>query len=154
MITIHNFNDTYQLYQLGLIAFRLLQEQAMVMLSICGKSSDALSISHQDIQWLAEQPESELSYMDMLGGDMHICEHVTDLQQIKGCDHEWAASHDGNWPNVTDIPLSWDVCCYLEEAEGDPQWVMFVFCWNNAGGPVYYVPKRLWELARVTEHQT
>ena len=48
--------------------------------------------------------------------------------------------------------MSWDACDYLPEGLGDPQWVMFLMCWNNAGGPVYYVPKHLWASARVEEH--
>lgn len=152
MITIRNFNEAYQLYQHQTIPFRLLQEQAVVMLSICGKSTDTLSITHQDVQWQIQQPESLMSYMDLLGGDMHVCEQASDLHHIKGCDVAWAKTHNGEWPNVTDMPMSWDVCCYLDEPEGEPQWAMFLLCWNNAGGPVYYVPKHLWELARVTEH--
>lgn len=152
MISIRNFNEVYQLYQHQTIPFRLLQEQAVVMLGICGKSTDALSITNQDIQWLINQPESAMSYMDLLGGDVHICEQANDLQHIKCCDVEWAETHNGNWPNVTDMPMTWDVCCYLDEVEGEPQWAMFLFCWNNAGGPLYYVPKHLWDVARVTEH--
>ncbi len=152
MIIIRNFNEAYRLYQHQTIPFRLLQEQAVVMLGINDKTTDALSITHQHIEWLINQPESALSYIDLLGGDMHICERPADLQHIKSYDLEWAEAHDGNWPNVTDMPLSWDVCCYLDEAEGEPQWVMFLLCWNNAGGPVYYVPKHLWSIARVTEH--
>lgn len=154
MITIQNFNDAYQLYQLGLITFRLLQEQAVVMLSLCGKPTDVLSITNQDIHWLLQQAESTMSYMNMLGGDMHTCEQANDLKQIKGCDDAWAETHNGNWPNVTDMPLTWDVCCYLDEVKGEPQWAMFLLCWNNSGGPVYYVPEHLWDAARVTEHLT
>ena len=152
MITIRNLNEAYQQYKEDLLPYRLLQEQAVVMLGICSKPTDALSITNRDIQWLIQQPESAMNYLDMLGGDMHVCEQVSDLMLIQGCDIAWAETHKGSWPNVTDMPLSWDVCCYLDEPEGEPQWAMFLLCWNNAGGPVYYVPKRLWELARVTEH--
>lgn len=156
MITISNFNDAYLLYQQGLIAYRLLQEQAIVLISLLTNPppeiTSPLSITHQHMQWLTQQSESTMTYMDMLGGDMHICEEASYLQQIKGYDLEWAETHDGNWPNVMDMPLSWDVCCYLDEPEVNPQWVMFLLCWNNAGGPVYYVPKHLWEMARVAEH--
>lgn len=152
MISIRNFNEAYQLYKQALIPYRLLQELALVMLGINGKTIDALSITHQHIERLINQPESAMSYTDLLGGDMYVCEQVSDLQEIKGYDLKWAEAHDGNWPNVTEVPLSWDVCCYLDEAETEPQWVMFLFCWNNAGGPVYYVHKLLWSLARVTEH--
>ncbi|WP_301103316.1 hypothetical protein [Propionivibrio sp.] len=56
-------------------------------------------------------------------------------------DVNWASTHDGNWPNVTDLPVAWDSCTYLAEKSGDPEWVMFLLCPNDAGGPVYYVPK-------------
>lgn len=101
-----------------------------------------------------QQAEATQAYSDYLGGDVHVCETAQDLLQIVGCDFDWAKKHNGHWPNVTDLPISWDVCNYLDEATGDPQWVIFVMCWNNAGGPVYYVPRHLWEQARVNEHIT
>lgn len=152
MITIRNFNEAHRLYQQDLLPLRLLQEQTVFLLSISDQPTDALSITNQHIKRLTEQPESAMDYMDLIGGDVHICEHANDLMHIQGCDVAWAEAHNDNWPNVTDIPMVWDVCCYLDEAEGDPQWVMFLLCWNNAGGPVYYVPKRLWDAARVSEH--
>ena len=158
MITSHNFNQANQQYQQSLIPYRLLQEQAQVMLGICANPpseiTTPLSITHEHIQWLTQQAESDLSYMGLFGGDMHICEQEIDLQQIHGCDFTWAETHDDSWPNVTDIAMSWDVCCYLDELKDEPQWVMFLLCWNDAGGPIYYVPKHLWDAARITEHIT
>ncbi len=155
MITTHNFNEAFQHYQSGLISFRLLQDQAAVMLGICSNPhltfTNALDITSDHIQWLLQQAEASFSYADYLGGDVYICETEADLRQIQGCDFEWAEAH-GGWPNVTDMAMSWDSCCYLQEATGEPQWVIFLLCWNNAGGPVYYVPKQLWAMARVTEH--
>lgn len=156
MITLQSFEDTYQHYQSNLIPFRLLQEQAFTMLSICNHSNsqatNPLQITCDDIQWLLQQPEAFMNYLTLVGGNAFVCEVESDLLQIKGCHFEWAESHNGEWPNVTDIAMSWDCCCYLAESSGDPQWVMFLLCWNNAGGPVYYVPKHLWPLARVDEH--
>ncbi len=155
MIEIHNFNETHQQYQSGTIPYRLLQDQAAVMLDICSNPhktvANALDITDTDINWLLQQQESTFSYADYLGGNVYVCEVDADLKQIHGCDFEWAEAH-GNWPNVTDMPMSWDSCCYLQEATGEPRWVIFLLCWNNAGGPVYYVPKHLWTAARVTEH--
>ena len=113
--------------------------------------SSPLEISQTDIDWLTQQPEAKYDYSEYLGGYIYVCEVEEDLLQIKGCDFEWAELH-GGWPNVTDIPMSWDACYYLDETAGDPQWVIFLLCWNNAGGSVYYVPKHLWAQARVTEH--
>jgi len=156
MITIHNFNEAHQQYQDGLIPYRLIQDQAAVMLGICSKPPqtvvNSLDITDNDIHWLLQQGEASVDYADFLGGNVYVCETEDDLKQIHGCDFEWAEAHGGVWPNVTDMPMSWDSCCYLQESVGEPQWVIFLLCWNNAGGHVYYVPKRLWSAARVTEH--
>ena len=153
MITIHNFNEAHKLYRTGLIPYRLLQDQAQVMLSLTTYPpvANAYEITDDNINWLSQQSEAIVDYSMMLGGNFCICECEADLKQITGCDFEWAESH-GGWPNVTDLPLSWDNCCYLQEATGDPQWVTFLMCWNNAGGSVYYVPQHLWHIARVREH--
>lgn len=156
MIEIDNFNEAHQQFQSGLIPYRLLQDQAAVMLGICNNShptiANALDITNDDINWLLVQEEASFSYSDYLGGNVYVCEVETDLKKIQGCDFEWAETHGGVWPNVTDIPMSWDSCDYLPESAGEPQWVIFLLCWNNAGGPVYYVPKLLWQAARVIEH--
>ena len=155
MITSHNFKEAHQQYQSGVIPYRLLQEQAIVMLSLCSNThqtvTNSLDITDNDIHWLLQQDEAAFSYSDYLGGNVYVCETEDDLKQIQGCDFEWAETH-GSWPNVTDMVMSWDSCCYLHESTCEPQWVLFLLCWNNAGGPVYYVPKHLWTAARVSEH--
>jgi len=155
MIAMHNFNEAYQHYQSGLIRFRLLQDQAAVILGLYSNPypsvANSLDITNDNINWLLQQEGSAFAYSDYLGGNVYVCETDDDLKQIQGCDFEWAEEH-GNWPNVTDMAMSWDGCSYVQESEGEPQWVMFLLCWNNAGGPVYYVPKQLWTMARVTEH--
>ena len=153
MITIHNFNEANQMYQSGLIPYCLLQEQTQVMLSLTTYPSvaNAFEITDENIDWLMKQPESNNDYSILLGGHFYICEFEDDLKQIKSCDFEWAERH-GGWPNVTDMPMSWDNCYYLQEATGEPQWVNFLMCWNNAGGSVYFVPKHLWAIAREDEH--
>ena len=156
MIKIHHFNDAYQQHKQHKIGFRVLQDQVALMLSICQHNQLAISnpqaITQSDIDWLTQQPEAIQDYSDYLGGYVYVCETKQDLLQILGCDFDWAQMHEGQWPNVTDLPMSWDVCNYLVETTGDPQWVIFVMCWNNAGGPVYYVPKHLWVKARVIKH--
>ncbi|HPV45216.1 MAG TPA: hypothetical protein PK056_06850 [Methylotenera sp.] len=158
MITIHNFNEAFQQYQSGVIPYRLLQDQALVMLGICSNQhqtvANALDITDDDISWLLQQDETTYQYSEYLGGNVYICEVEADLLQIQGCDFAWAETHGGVWPNVTDMAMSWDSCGYLAESTGEPQWVIFLLCWNNAGGSVYYVPKHLWQAARVTEHIT
>ena len=156
MITSNSFNEAYQQYQLGVIPYRLLQEQAIVMLGLSSAPHptvlNSLDITDDDIHWLLQQDEAAFAYSDYLGGNIYVCEIEADLKQIQGCDFEWAEAHGGVWPNVTDMDMSWDSCCYLQELEGEPQWVLFLLCWNNAGGPIYYVPKHLWTAARVSEH--
>lgn len=156
MIEIFSFNDAIQHYKQHKISFRLLQDQAFIILGICqhniSSAVNPLEITQSDIDWLMQQPEATHDYNDYLGGYVYICETEKDLLQILGCDFDWAEKHFGIWPNVTEKAMSWDICDYLLEATGDPQWVMFLQCWNNAGGPTYYVPKHLWEQARVTEH--
>ena len=156
MIEIHSFNDAHQLYQQHKISFRLLQDQAFIILSICqnnpSSATNPLEVNQLDIDWLMQQPEATFDYNQYLGGYVYICQTAHDLTHIKGCDFDWAEKHYGIWPNVTEIAMSWDACNYLDETTGDPQWVIFLMCWNNAGGATYYVPKHLWEQAKVSEH--
>ncbi|MES2502293.1 MAG: hypothetical protein V4545_06775 [Pseudomonadota bacterium] len=156
MIKLLNFNDAYQQYKQLKIPFRLLQDQATVLLGLRYNpnptATNPLETTHADIDWLMQQPEAMQDFNFYLGGYVYICEVEENLLQILGCDFEWAKAHSGNWPNVTDIAMSWDACEYLPESIGSPQWVMFLMCWNNAGGSVYYVPKHLWVSARVVEH--
>lgn len=156
MIKIHNFNEAHQQYKQYKISFRLLQDQAFIILGICQNNNSAISnpleITESDLDWLMQQPEATQDYIALMGGDVYVCEIEADLLQILGCDFVWAETHEWNWPNVTEIGMSWDVCHYLEETLDDPQWAIFLLCWNNAGGPVYYVPKYLWVQARVSEH--
>jgi len=156
MIKLHHFNEAYQHYKRHKINFRLLQDQAAILIGICESQhasvSNPLEITIAHIDWLRQQPEATQNYSELLGGNVFICESDNDLLQIHGCNIEWAEKHDGNLPNVTDIAMSWDVCNYLDEASGDPEWAIFLLCWNNAGGHVYYVPKHLWVQARVIEH--
>ena len=156
MIEILNFSDAHQLYLQYKISLRLLQDQAFIILGICqhttSSASTPLEITQSDIDWLMQQPEATHDYNEYLGGYVYVCETENDLLQILGCDFDWAEIHFGIWPNVTEKAMSWDACHYLDEAIGDPQWVIFLMCWNNAGGPTYYVSKHLWQQARVTEH--
>ncbi len=156
MITIPRFIDAYRSWQQGRIPLRLVQDQAAVLIGICRNTyrpiADALQVADADIAWLLQQPEAADAYADLLGGNVYICETADDLRQVVGMDMDWASTHGNQWPNVTDLPLAWDSCSYLKENSGDPEWAMFLLCWNDAGGPVYYVPKQLWTAARVPEH--
>ena len=156
MIQIGSFKAAFQHYQQKKISFCLLQDQAVIVLSLCESIQisikDALEITQAEIEYLLNQPEANQNYDDLIGGDVYVCEDEYDLLQILGSDFDWADKHNGQWPNVTDVPMCWDACCYLNESHSEPEWAMFLFCWNNAGGPVFYVPKRLWVQARIAEH--
>jgi hypothetical protein len=156
MIEIRTFIDAYRSYQKGRCPYRLLQDQAAVLIGICRNTyrpiAGSLEVTDADIDWLLRQPEASGDYADVLGGNVDICETADDLKQIVGMDLDWASTHGNQWPNVTDLPMAWDSCTYLAEKAGNPEWAMFLLCWNDAGGPVYYVPKCLWQAARVEEH--
>lgn len=158
MIKMHHFNEAYQYFQQQKISFRVLQDQAFVMMGVCDSPhlsiANPIEITKCDIDWLLQQEETSQSYDALLGGNIYICETEHDLLEIQRCNFEWAETHDGQWPNVTDLPMSWDVCEYLDEPTDEPQWVIFMLCWTNAGGSIYYVPKHLWGKARMTEHIT
>ena len=160
MITLHSFTEAHRSYLEGRIPLRLLQDQVHVLIGICASPySDTLplilepfDITTSHIDWLLQQPESSQDYADCLGGNVHICNIEADLLQIEGVDMQWADSHGGKWPNVTDQAMAWDSCNYLAEKAGESEWIIFLLCWNDAGGPVFYVQKHLWEAARVAEH--
>lgn len=167
MITIRNFVEAHQLYREGKLPLRLLQEQTIVLFGyldaflssttspagiddyLCGP---AYGIPTEVITWLATHEIATEDFAGILGGDVYVCETEEDLRQIQGMDMQWAESHGNTWPSVVDLPMSWDQCSYIEEQEGDPQFVVFLMCWNDAGGSVFYVPKHLWQTARVEEH--
>lgn len=156
MITIQRFIDAYRSHREGRHPLRLLQDQAAVLIGLCLNTYrpivDALEVTDADIAWLLQQQEASQDYADLLGGNVYVPECADDLTQIVGMDMDWASNHGNQWPNVTDLPLAWDSCTYLTEKSGDPEWANFLLCWNDAGGPVFYVPKRLWNAARVDEH--
>lgn len=156
MIVIHNFNEAYSLYQQNKLPYRLLQDQAIVLIITCPQPgrhvSEALEINTEDIDWLLLQPESEEDYNGFLGGEFYVCQTEVDLKEVVGMDMAFAKAHGERWPDVTDQVMSWDQCRFLDEVSGDPEWAMFLLCWNDAGGNVFYVPKHLWGAAKVAEH--
>jgi hypothetical protein len=158
MITIESLEDAYRLFREDKIPFRLLQEQALVFINVCADGdwtpsadnpvadapflAEAFDIDEKAIEALLAKPEASDDYNGYLGGEVYICETEQDLRQIVNTDTEWAEAHGGKWPNATDQAMSWDSCDYVKEKQGDPEYVIFLLCWNNAGGPVYYVPTK------------
>ena len=156
MIVIHNFKEAHHLYQQGLLPFRLLQEQARVLIDLCpqpGRYIDvALDITEADIEWMQQSEVAYEDYNGMLGGEIYVCQSVVDLKAVVGMDMAFARTHGNRWPDVTDQVMSWDQCDFLPESSGDPQWAVFLLCWNDAGGNVFYIPQSLWAAAKVAEH--
>jgi hypothetical protein len=156
MITITSFTEANHLYQQQRIPWRLLQDQAAVLIGSCQNPhhgvADARYISEADIAWLLQQPESHQAYADLLGGNVYVAQQTPDdLLKVEGCDFDYAKKH-GRWPNITEVPLAFDVAKYLQEPSGEPQWALLLTCWNDAGGSIYYLPRHLWAAARIAEH--
>lgn len=171
MITLHSFTEAHRSWTRGQIPFRLLQDQAAVLWAYVDVPpsvipsnptpsgptppfelpSDPFLITGEQIDALLVLDVAEAMYADLLGGDVHVCETDADLLSVAGMDMEFAEQH-GRWPHVAELPMAWDSCAYVVEPPAEPQWVLFLLCWNDAGGSVFYVPKHLWTAARVAEH--
>lgn len=150
MVEIDSFKQAFQLYQSNQLALPVIQDIAFLLMNICDchplNVHSSTDINTDNLKWLSGQLSAEFSFNEYLGGDAYICESEADLNHIAGFDQSFADRH-GRWPSVIDQPMSWDVCHKL-----DSEWAVFCCIWNNAGGPVYYVPKSLWTQARVEEH--
>lgn len=157
MITLHNFEEAFHQYSQQKFSLSVLQEQAFLVLQLCTQTpfriNSPIEISQIEIDWLMQQPEAASDYAIHFGGCCYICETRDDLLEVKGCDIEWANTHQNAWPNITDLPMVWDVSTYLQESDGSISWAMFYLAWNNAGGPIYFIPQALWLDARVEEHR-
>lgn len=151
MVEINSFKQAFQLYQSSQLSLAVTQHLAFMLMNAC----DAIppnfhgytDINTGNLTWLANQLAAEFSFDEYLGGNVYICEFESDLLAIVAFDQDWADQY-GRWPNVTDKPLVWDLCLVLND-----EWAVFGYCWNNAGGAVYYIPRSLWERARVGEHK-
>jgi hypothetical protein len=144
VIEIKNFKQAYDMHKAGTLPFNLLQEQATVALpGVRDETPDSSDVTLEYIEEMIQKGSTiEDNYDQYLGGSVYICETLEDLKEIEGCDLEFAASNDDErWPNMTDMPLEGDACCHIQ---GEPKFIMFLLCWNNAGGPVYYIPQHLW----------
>ena len=150
MIEILNFKQAFQLHQTNKIALIVLQDVAYMLMRACDDNPPNVhscsDINTDHLKWLSDQLSADFSFSEYLGGSIYICESESDLINIKSFDQAWADKH-GDWPNVTDQPMVWDVCYAL-----DSEWAVFSYIWNNAGGNVFYVPEFLWQVARVSEH--
>lgn len=151
MIEINRYTQAYQFHQFNRLPLAILQDIAFMLMSawqplnpnLANKPSE---ISSAQLAWLSVQESAEFSFSEYLGGVVYICDSESDLNSIKALDPDWANKY-GEWPDVTDQPMVWDVCHKLDE-----EWAVFCCIWNNAGGNTYYVPSTLWQHARLDEH--
>ena len=141
MLVIHNFKEAFALYQNGRIPFNLLQEQTAIFSLEENGIVDSSKVTLEDIDRLLISEIVDEDYDSYFGGNIYICEELEDLGLIEGCDFDFAESHSGRWPNLLDMPLGGDSCVHIQ---GEPKFIMFLLCWNDAGGPMYYIPESLW----------
>lgn len=151
MIEINRYTQAYQFHQSNRLPFAILQDIAFMLMSAWQPLNPNLAdkpseINNAQLAWLSVQESAEFSFSEYLGGDVYICETESELSSIKAFDPEWADEH-GEWPDVTDKAVVWDVCHKLND-----EWAVFCCIWNNAGGDTYYVPSSLWQQARLDEH--
>lgn len=139
MIEIKSFEEAYELYANGKLPLNLLKEQAFVLLD--SVAPDAAEVTEEHVNQLMSNIVALESYNGYLGGNVFICETLEDLKQVEGFDLDFAAANNGRWPNITDMPLVSDLCNYVKD---EPKFITFLVCWNNAGGPVYYIPEAMW----------
>lgn len=151
MIEISSYKQAYQFHQSNRIPLVILQDIAFMLMNACQdippNVSTCSDINHDNLKWLSGQLAAEFNFNEYLGGSAFICESESELSCIKAFDQDWANDY-GEWPNVTNKPIVWDVFYILND-----DWAVFAYLWNNAGGDIYYVPKSLWQQARVDEHR-
>ncbi len=152
MIEISSFKEMALLHQSGRVPFRIIQEITVVLLGLSIYPKDipqATDVTRQEIDWLLSVPEA-LDFMTYLGGNVYICETESDLLQVTSMDIEFGRQH-GRWPNCTEAVLAWDDCRYLLNADGTADYAVLFAATNNAGGPSWFIPKHLWQVARIEE---
>ncbi len=152
MIEIRYFKEMADMNESGQAPFRPLQEITVVLLGLSIYPKDipeATDVTQQEIDWLLAQPKG-IEFMRYLGGNVHICETESDLLQVTSMDIDFGKQH-GRWPNCTEAVLGWDECRYLLNADGTADYALLFAATNNAGGPSWFIPRHLWQVARIEE---
>lgn len=150
MIEIRCFKDAYNLYQTNLLDLPILQDIASIFLHAVSPdnppiSNEANALNADTLEWLSTQASASYAFDDYIGGNAYLCETEADLLRITAFDQAWFDVHK-RWPNITDKRIDWDVCAVINNA-----WLVITYCWNNAGGNVYYIPKSLWQHAKIQQ---
>jgi hypothetical protein len=149
MIVAHSLIETHQLHQKGEITFRIVQEIAFVLLGLCGGKdvANAVDVTDAEIDWLLALPD-EIDFMHYMGGNVHVCETVEDLQQVTGMDFEFSEKH-GRFPDCTEAILPLDDARVLINADGTVDYALLFAATNNAGGPSWFIPRPLFHAAQI-----
>ncbi len=158
MVVYNNFEEMFQDYERGLVPLCILEETARSLIYACElpiesfKTPSSLLLReiidiHKSLQ------NSDYSFEEGLGGLIHLCEYPEDLLEVKSSDLAWEAENEGMMPNITipGLELAFDDCGYVNR-DINTNWAVFLFCTNNAGGPLYYIHRSLWKDGNVEKH--
>lgn len=92
--------------------------------------------------------ENDVDNFDFnLGGELHICETEEDLKQVQTV--SWCAPEQAYY-NITQTVAACDQCSYLFDKR-ETGWGIYFLATNNAGGPAYYIPEKLWAACKFDE---
>ena len=93
----------------------------------------------------ADEPTNDFELS--CGGSIFICETEDDLKQVKTC--SWCEP-ESCYLDITQTVAACDGCWYLYRKE-DTGWGCYFLATNNAGGPTYYIPAKLWDACKFKE---
>ena len=157
MIEISNYKELVELYRAGKLNrqqgyFRIVQEISAVLLGLCGYTEDIpepVEVTQQEIDWLQTRVD-DIDFMHYLGGNVFIVEAEADLAEVVGMDFEFSQVHR-RWPNCMEAILPLDEAKYLFNADGTADYALLFAATNDAGGPSWFIPRHLWQAARIAE---
>jgi hypothetical protein len=120
-----NWNESWRMYDSGDIPQDIWDDL------------DRAVMGYADTQGECEENATK-QYADYMGGCFYLCETPEDLKQISTSK---SVIVDGveRWANLTEASDIFDVCDWLPGSEH----VVVAMFWNNAGGDIFYIPKRL-----------
>lgn len=75
-----------------------------------------------------------------IGGDIHLLETFEDLHEISTTVVDPATK---GWASLVNTADAFDIAKYLGEGTRYDRIAVFMNCWNDDGGPLYYVPKAI-----------
>jgi hypothetical protein len=79
--------------------------------------------------------DSEEPFNGIFGGEIYVIESLDDLKEIST-----GIASGNRWLSLAEVPDSFDMCEWIDK---DPKtgYVGVLMCWNDAGGPLYFIPK-------------